>query len=259
MKKMIFFLCLLFTIKLIAANKPATHVNQKLDFEISQLSYKYHLEGYPTKKIDDAYWAKKDLPHHYRYLHSMLVAAFFSERPDQLNEARMWLVDYQCENIMACQEAQSFLDVAMKAYSLIMKKNELKLLRQIQNQVDTQVKKFKSQKPSTAGLCAPNADRKKWFELGYEIYCPPFKTLTAQGDTNHLTTKSLLNLVEWQSQQVILSSSLVMDFGHDGDIDCETDWTVQLKCKVGSKDNAYKLNCARKKDSSKISCVEQKN
>ena len=258
MKKLIFFLSILFVFKVTAETKSTTTAaNLKLDFDISQLSYKYHLEGYPTKKIDDAYWAKKDLFHHYRYLHAMLVAAFFSERPNQTEAARLWLADYQCENIVACKETQSFLDVAMKAYSLIMKKSELKLLRQIQNQVDVRVKKFKSQEPEAAGLCAPNANRKKWFELGYEIYCPPFKTMTAEGDTNHLTTKSLLKLIELQSKQITLSSSRVTDFGHDGDIDCETDWTVQLKCEFGGKDKAYKLNCTRGKDL-KVNCIEDK-
>jgi len=258
MKKRLFLSFIFLAINTFAETKSnSAATDLKLDFEVSQRSYKYHLEGYPTKKLDDAFWAQKDLPHHYRYLHAMLVAAFFSEKATQLKEARLWLADYKCENIVACTEAQSFLDVAMKAYSLILKKDDLKLLRGIQNQVDIRVKKFKTQQPSTAGLCAVNAERKKWFELGYEIYCPPFKTLTAQGDTNHLTTKSLLKLIEHQSKQVVLSSSRVMDFGHDGDIDCETDWTVQLKCEAGGKDKAYKLNCNRSKDQ-KVTCVEEK-
>ncbi len=258
MKKLFFFFQFLLSLELFAENKTNSNINQKLDFEVSQLSYKYHLEGYPTKKIDDANWVKKDLPHHFRYLHAMLVAAFFSEKAQQSNEARLWLAEYQCENILACKETQSFLDVAMKAYSLILKKTELNLLRKIQNQVDTRVKMFKSQVPKTTGLCAPNADRKNWFELGYEIYCPPFKTITAQGDTNHFTTKSLLKLLEFQSSQIILSSSRVIDFGHDGDIDCDSDWNVQLKCEVGEKEKAYKLICNRSSVNSKVNCSEVK-
>lgn len=253
-----FSLILLFS--LVVFGKTTNHndgVDLKLDFEISQLSYKYQLEGSPTKKIDNAYWTQKKLPHHYRYLHAMLVAAFFSEKQIDLDTARLWLADYQCENIMACKEAQSYLDVTMKAYALILKKKELKLLRKIQNQVDARVKQFKSQEPKIAGICPVSANRKKWFELGYEIYCPPFKTMTAEADTKHNTTKSLLSLIEMQSKQMILSSSLVLDFGHDGDIDCESDWSVQLNCNVGGKDKAYKLNCSRSKES-KINCSEEK-
>lgn len=63
--------------------------NLKLDAVVSEMSLKYHLNGYPTKKVDNAYWASKDLPLVYRYLHTMLATAFFSECADQLQAARL--------------------------------------------------------------------------------------------------------------------------------------------------------------------------
>lgn len=231
--------------------------NLKLDAETSQQSWDYHLNSYPTKKIDDAYWVTQKRPPSFRYLHAMLVAAFFSERADQLQSARLWLANYPCENILACTEEQSFLDIAMKSYILILKKKELNQLRKIQMDVDKRVLKFKSQIPVEKGLCADRSDRKAWFELAYEIYCPNHRTLTAQLDSGHKTTQSLLKLLERQSQQMIMSSNRVLDFGHDGDIDCITPWTVQLKCQT-NKEVAYKLNCSRASDTTKVSCSEEK-
>jgi len=231
--------------------------NLKLDAEVSEMSLKYQLNGYPTKKIDNAYWASKDLPLVYRYLHTMLVTAFFSERADQLQAARLWLGDYQCENIMACTQEQSFLDGVMKAYALILKKKELSLLKKIQNQVDDRVRKFKSQKPATNGLCNKNAEREKWFSLAYELYCPGFKTLMSQGGLENMITESLLRLTEQQSGQIIMSSSRILHYKHEGDIDCETPWIIQLECESVSK-TTYKLNCEKTKASTKVACTEQK-
>lgn len=72
---------------------------------------------------------------------------------------------------MACTQEQSFLDGAMKAYTLILKKKELVLLKKIQTQVDERVRKFKTQKPAPVGLCSKNAERDKWFSLAYELNC----------------------------------------------------------------------------------------
>lgn len=229
--------------------------NLKLDYTVSELSLKYHLQGYPTKKINDAHWASKDLPLVYRYLHAMLVSAFFAERTDQLQAARMWLADYQCENIMACTQEQTFLDGAMKSYSLILKKKELKQLRKIQTQVDQRVKKFKAQIPSHGGLCPKYADRKSWFALAYELYCPGFKTLMAHGGLENMITESLMVLAETQSHQSVMSSSRILRFRHEGDVDCETPWSIQIECEVGATKPIYKLTC-EKKNSNQVSCKE---
>lgn len=215
--------------------------NGKLDYEMTQVSRGYAKESYPSVRVD-TYWsdAKYIIKgfHPYRHMHAMVVAAFYSKRKDQQAGAWSWLVDYNCENAVACADYVSFFEGAQKANILKMKTADRKLSEETLARARARLKSM----PEIArkGLCPQQADRADWFSQEYTLYCPSIAAMKGQN------AGGFIEKVGMDSHQAIMSSSFVKTFDHQGPADCSAPWKAVLECGVTEK--THTLNCAREGD-----------
>jgi hypothetical protein len=223
--------------------------NLKHDIESHEASLNYQKNMGSIEKIKNATWLPDDASiHSFRYLHAVIAAAFHAEQGDQKSKARQWLDHYQCENALACRDFEIALDVVSRT-----KTKKDPWLEKIKADLVTRTASFRSQIPIVAGLCTENSERAKWLELAYQAYCPSFETLSeqtncagfSQEDKNCSTTHALVKSIEFQSSQLVINSSSLMNYKHLGKKDCNQDWKVEMLCSSAGKETTYKINCKR--------------
>jgi len=194
----------------------------------------------------------------YRQLHVVTRNLFHHKRKDVRKASINMLQKYDCENLLACEELLSLLNIGLKENA---QRRFTPFLRQIGTVRDRAQKKVSELKMNTpkyrAGICGEQARREYWVGSLYSLYCPPRSSPTshcgslANKPDKCTGTHWLKNDLEQFSGQVVLSSSFLRDFSSRGVNECRDRWHVYLSC-GGMKDVTYSLGC--KKDGKTVQC-----
>lgn len=262
-----FFLSLIFGLFTQAhAGKSDISPNLKWDLEVREVSRKFRKDYYP-KELVDAWWAAPEYnhksgllkaggPRSWRHAHAMVVAAFWAKRKDHRDTARTWLKEYECENVVACDDVKHFYDGALMANVLTLNGEEKAEAESVRTSLGNRAAAALNRKPPTSGLCSPDADRAGWLALEYEIFCPSPGTPSKYGlCAGCELTKDLALQLGIDSQQMVLSSSFLDKLEHRGSASCAKPWKTSLRC-GGGIDATYTVSCERKADG--VDCREKR-
>lgn len=250
---------LLHLIVLLISDVSATtpEVNYKWYWETELKSREFEKNMYPQGTVD-AWWAspghkrKNDfllegVPREFRHMHAMVVALFYAQRADQREVALDWLESYTCENIVACEDTKLFFEGAYKSAGLTIKKSVLKKrIQKVFDSISARAKSLESTKPAPS-LCGKDSPRAQWLEMEYALICPIGKAPPERGfcldceDTQRMQFR-----IGMDSRQMVMSSSYLDSFVHEGSQDCSLPWQAVLTCGGGGgSKSTYVFKCDR--------------
>ena len=231
---------------------------EKWDGRCHDLSLQYK-KNFPKTFVEGYCNRGKRHQMSYRQLHAVVADFFFAKRLDVRFVALDRLLQYQCENQIACIEFKTLLEET--ASRIYLKKFSKKLFAGLQKLREKLklINNDNSLKKRTNGLCLSDSHRTFWLEKLYQLYCPLKRSawggprgMLMKNPIKDSTTETLKLELEQYSFQAMMSSSFVDSFQHLGQRnDCSKEWKVLMTCK-GALKTKYEITCRREKNISKL-------